>query len=73
VEAGAFFAEFFAMSGVVLLLCGMYGMIITRDLENDPSESRQAYKYGFRRGARVAIGLCPAFLLVALIFAIFGV
>jgi hypothetical protein len=64
---------FFAVSGVGLLLCGMYGTIITKDLENDPSESRQAYKFGVRRGARVLIGFGAAFSLVALILAILGV
>jgi hypothetical protein len=65
--------EFFAQSGVGLLLCGLYGLMITRHLENDPSESRKAYKFGVRRGARVLIGFGAASLFVALVLLVLGV
>ncbi|MDQ1392130.1 MAG: hypothetical protein QOF30_1107 [Acidimicrobiaceae bacterium] len=64
---------YLAILGAGLVLLGLFEMVLTKDLANDPSESRQAYKFGFRRGARVLVGFGVTLLLVALILAIFGV
>jgi hypothetical protein len=60
-------AVYFVVLGGGLILIGLYGTVITKDLRSDQSGSRDSYQFGLRRVSRGQIVCGLASLLVAFV------
>jgi hypothetical protein len=60
-------AVYFVVLGGGLILIGIYGTVITKDLRSDQSGSRDSYQFGLRRVSRGQIVCGLASLLVAFV------